>query len=118
MQIHITKVQGRSVYGHSTEHCEDGGCAGHEYYFPGLDPEDIAVHPGSVIDSGGSYYLAPADDPSNVAAAGPANEFTPAREAFVVLAKYSYYQARDGKPARWRLDADDDGTWPEFVEAR
>ena len=104
MQIHITKVQGRSVYGHSTEHCEDGGCAGHEYYFPGLDPkDDSAVRPGSVIESGGNYYLAPADDPSNVAAAGPANEFATTQEAELAAEEFAKIPGFEGKwVVRWR----------------
>ena len=33
----------------------------------------------------------------------------------IALGTVQAYQARDGKPARWRLDVDSDGTWPEFV---
>ena len=40
-QIHVTRVSGADAYGHETSHCDEVGCNGTEYYFPGIAGSEV-----------------------------------------------------------------------------
>ena len=52
---HVTKLENGSVYGHSTDHCDENGCAaGADLYLTGTDPAEVELHHVYEITAGGA----------------------------------------------------------------
>jgi hypothetical protein len=49
-RIHVTRVDaGGGVHGHTTDHCDEAGCAGDELFFRDVDGEGVSA--GDVIEA-------------------------------------------------------------------
>jgi len=56
--VHVTAIRNGSVYGHEVRGCDAAGCAGHERYYRGLDPDDVEVnHSYEVASRDGAYSV-------------------------------------------------------------
>lgn len=55
--IHVTRVDEGAVYGHTTDHCDPAGCAGYEYLWADIHPdENHDIQPGDIIEAAGDRF--------------------------------------------------------------
>jgi hypothetical protein len=54
MNIHVTAIRNGGVYGHTTDYCNESGCAAVEFFFKNVEPDSVEEHGVYELDESGT----------------------------------------------------------------